>query len=256
MEDLKRENLILGALLHDIGKFAYRAGKELSQQGKKDAELLCPKNKAGYPTHLHVVFSSEYIKEFFEKKYESASKFVLRHHNPSEFEDKIIQLSDWLSSAERRDRELEEKAEEVKKEPLISIFSKIEIDNSSVDKHYHPPVYLTEDSEKLFPLKEKDNALKMNSFKEVWEEFYEESKKIFEEKYNSKVFFIKLLTLLEKYTLFISSSAYKDEPSISLFHHLKSTYPIATCLYDLELKNDELDDIISGIKNKIMKRKF
>ncbi|MCM8826480.1 MAG: type III-A CRISPR-associated protein Cas10/Csm1 [Candidatus Omnitrophica bacterium] len=60
---------------------------------------------------------------------------------------------------------------------------------------------------------------------------------------------LRILYLLEKYTLFVPSSAYKDKPEISLFHHLKSTAAIASCLYDCKVNEREIENVIKEIKN-------
>lgn len=252
----QREAIIIGALLHDIGKLAQKAGEKLDAQGKLDAEYFCPKDKNNLPTHLHVIFSERYIKEILKATpWEQAANFALRHHLPYNYEDKIIQLADWLSSGERRDREIEEKIPEVDQEPLISIFSQIvlkdEKDNEvRINPHYCPVVDIGSEIRGLFPKEKKEEAINgTNNFQELWRKLKEESKLLTKDNPVFDILLSRILSLLEKWSLFVPSSAYKDKPEISLFHHLKSTAAIATCLYDLKIDENELESIKVEIRN-------
>ncbi|HSH67319.1 MAG TPA: hypothetical protein VLB84_16360, partial [Bacteroidia bacterium] len=52
----KHDHIVLGCLLHDIGKFFERA--EVLDQYRKDEEKrqsYCPKHLDGYYTHIHVL---------------------------------------------------------------------------------------------------------------------------------------------------------------------------------------------------------
>ncbi|MCD6402530.1 type III-A CRISPR-associated protein Cas10/Csm1 [bacterium] len=251
-QDLKRQVIILASLLHDIGKFSQRAGEKLTEKEKRDAEYFCPKNKKDLPTHLHVLFSERFIKSYLSKKWDKVAIFALKHHKPDFYEEKIIQLADWLSSGERQDREIEEEVE-VKKEPLISIFSQIvfkEKDEYKINPWYHPVRKNSGRIKELFPQDKKEKAIdEFNNFKKLYKEFEEEAKCL-KGILNFEELIYKTLFLLEKYTLFIPSSAYKDKPEISLFHHLKTTAAIATCLYDLKLEEQKLEKIISGFQLK------
>ena len=259
--DTTRQTIILGALLHDIGKFAQRAGEKLDDKGKKDAQIFCPKDKFGNPTNIHVIFSERFIKESVGKKWEKAGNFALRHHKPETYEDKIIELADWLSCGERRKRTQDEMSDkiEVKEEPLINIFSQIRIQEEGkikeVGEYYCPVRNLNNSLEGLFPVNRKEEALsqdpnKENSFAFQWNNFCRQSKEINKDGPDFEILLMRLFFLLEKYTLFIPSSAYEDRPEISLFHHLKSTAAIAVCLYDLNLTPDFLDKMISAYRLK------
>jgi CRISPR-associated protein Csm1 len=247
--DLARQCLILGALLHDIGKFAQRAGEVLDNEDKKLAEICCPKNIAGVPTHTHAVLSGSFVRKFLGKNWAEVENLTLYHHRPAKSEDKIIQLADWLSCGERRDKEPGEEINEVNKEPLISIFSQIVIEK--INEHFCPVLSLSDGLEKLYPKKQKSEAISQNpedknSFEYQWKEFCKESQLLAKDNPGFNMLIQRLLSLLEKYTLFIPSSAYKDKPEISLYHHLKSTSAIATCLYDLNLSEEKIDKIISA----------
>jgi len=249
--DISRQAVISGALLHDIGKFAQRAGKKLFPEYRNLDSLACPVYK-GRHSHYHVLYGGQFVRNLL--RVQEIENRVLYHHRPSNYEDKLIQLADWLSSGERKDKELEEEISEVKNEPLISIFSQIVLKENGkekkVDSHYCPAVKIENKIGDLFPQKEKDKAIDSDkNFSHLWNEFKKESEYFKNKNLSFEDLFYKFYYLLEKYTLSIPSSAYKDKPEVSLFHHLKSTSAIATCLYDLNVPESEIDSVLNAIRD-------
>ena len=58
------QEVVTGALLHDIGKFVQRAFASLGALGWKTYDMestLCPKNKHQRYTHRHVLFTSAFF---------------------------------------------------------------------------------------------------------------------------------------------------------------------------------------------------
>lgn len=58
----KRDAIILGALLHDIGKFMQRAEIPLGQQSKNMESSICPVYKGIY-SRKHVLWTNEFFEE-------------------------------------------------------------------------------------------------------------------------------------------------------------------------------------------------
>lgn len=126
-EDI-REQIYLGALLHDIGKFYQRAsgsiGKEddnLTEYSKNIADYICPKSKSGGFSHQHVIWTNEFFNEYkslfeniknngenntfkinpWDKNTENQnnlSNIAVNHHQPLTLLQAIIQMADWWSS--------------------------------------------------------------------------------------------------------------------------------------------------------------
>ncbi|MDO9577765.1 MAG: hypothetical protein Q7J16_07765, partial [Candidatus Cloacimonadales bacterium] len=111
MEKL-RENIILGALLHDIGKFWQRAEPEaalykshfLKKNTKDIIGDFCPKKKQRY-SHIHSAWTYQFIADFEGALYrnnlaaeQSLITVATAHHNPSTLIQEIIQKSDWISA--------------------------------------------------------------------------------------------------------------------------------------------------------------
>ncbi|MCM8827665.1 MAG: type III-A CRISPR-associated protein Cas10/Csm1 [Candidatus Omnitrophica bacterium] len=252
----RRESLILAALLHDIGKFyqrAYPQEEVLSQITINLQQHICPYREIGsFFTHKHVLWTNEFFEKFFSRLSLSAN-FAIYHHKPAEYEHKIIQIADWLSSGERIKRTEDEMdgvtPETSKIEPLVSIFSQISLKEQTVKGHFCKAVPVSSDFESLIPVKTKQEAVNdKTNFKTLWDGFEKEITRIGLNVPFQK-FFMKIFSLLEKYAIFVPSSAYKDSPTVSLFHHLKSTAAIASCIYDIQPEKEEFDEIESSLKN-------
>lgn len=112
------EEVVLGALLHDIGKMVIRL---------KGGELYNQNDAAGY-RYIHAKETHEFLKNQLiingvpNIKWENVSVLAAMHHNPSDDMQKIIQRADWWSSGLDR----EEKKEVIGKADihLAAFFSK------------------------------------------------------------------------------------------------------------------------------------
>lgn len=243
--------IVLAGLLHDIGKFWQRAGGTLTEEDERLKAYCCPDNK-----YFHVLYSGKFVREIFKRKYNLIENLVLYHHYPENAPDncrrlvKIIQLADWLSSGERRDKTNGDKTEDIGKEPLLSIFSITSIDdkNPDIKPHYVPLSPLNLDLNNIFPTEEKSYAISKNSYSIHWQNFYNEVTHLSDDQ--PSIFLVsRLMYILEKYTITIPSAVYQNQPDITLYHHLKTTSAIASCLWRHNLTERRLDSIINGVRN-------
>lgn len=249
----ERECLTFGALLHDIGKFAIRGEEILKKEYENLKEIYCPCLPTQKYTHIHLLYSGQFIEDLFKNTNPLVSNLVLSHHLPEKCQNvklaKIVQIADWLSSGEREERQDEEEKIKFKKEPMISIFSQLTIDNKKSEEFFNKPVKINGDLENLMPVKKEFAIDDEHNFEKLWNEFKNESKYVNLNLSSYKKIFLQIFSLLEKYTIFVPSASVRDKPEISLFHHLKSTCAIATCLYDLNKDENEIDEIIKSLKN-------
>ena len=97
--------IALSGLLHDIGKFRQRTGKEVSEELKSQ---YCPSYKTHY-SHIHSAHSVEAIDEMnLNIKKEDLQKlisFSASHHlSGIDKDEKIVQLADrYASSLDRKE---------------------------------------------------------------------------------------------------------------------------------------------------------
>ncbi|MDR3222234.1 MAG: type III-A CRISPR-associated protein Cas10/Csm1 [Methanobrevibacter sp.] len=241
---MELEKIQIAALFHDIGKFHQRIGKKVK----------------------HSSLSADFVKEIWE---DDVADLVLYHHEPAELKNspkykemaQIIQKADHHSANERIE---DDKNHNVNATPLISIFSKVKLENNKEIKEYYLPLEKLnlnisgEDSfESLRPRLSDKVSL---DYKTLWKEFTDEFKKLNSPDFNTS------LALLKKYTSTMPSAAYVSKPDISLFDHCKTTAALATCRYIFNANGSEklnqtnhqkvylaINGDISGIQNFIYK---
>jgi len=228
MTDADLKILLLGALLHDIGKFRMRA---LGAAPGND--------------HSHV--GEEWLRTFQDRKLLPEGVATLtgwHHYKYMEDVQKsnatlIIYEADNLAA--HSEREEKEKAtyhpEEV---PLSAILSTITGENQKRPPRYYFPLQpLT--GRLIFPGELKSVKTNRTQYRVLWDTFEKE----FEKWCKAGCHIPGLLVLLERYCSFIPSETLWQEaqaethPDISLFDHMKTTAAVANCLYlQLKEKND------------------
>jgi len=259
-------DVLYGALLHDIGKFIWRADKSQPERYKNLTQEDIGRNGA------HAKWSAQFFVEHLQDHlYESVhddiiENLILYHHNPSSEkvnvssiskEDflklaRIIQIADHASSGERLKRE-EEDLGDTLFEVMHSIFSSVELTKGKPPESYYSINALStkENSrEVLFPSASKEKAYgdyahnTQPLYKNLYSKFLSELKKILSN--NNKITFTTLVNLFLKYLLNVPSATYIDIPDISLFNHLKSTVAISACLFL---------DLLANFNNQLQKIK-
>lgn len=229
-------NLKFAGLLHDIGKFYQRTGQSHSHEYKS-----LSKDDFGY-NGAHGKWSAEFIGKFWDDDIVDLS---LHHHKPEKSDYpslcNILTKADHHSSKERI--ESKEK-QEILDTPLISIFSRIKLDdNNRLDNYYVPlrELSLNEDS---FDLMKPSSEKVMSGwnlqpeYKILWEKFNKEIESV-----ANKNDFNTILSLMKKYTSTIPSAVYTSESDISLYDHSKTTVAISLSRY---LYNREMNDLTTA----------
>lgn len=238
------EEVVIAALLHDIGKFSQRTGmKELSDTSMEGH--LCKLHRSGsYYTHQHVLFTYraiELMKDIFPRStnYGNIQKLAGAHHNPSSAVESIITRADWISSgADRTTAELEGEAKKQYYEtPLQSIFSSVDLGEGT--KESRNRVYYSINPlspEDAFPLKEVH--IGREDYRNLWDTFMTDTAHLSGTSFEH--FLGALDTMLEQYTWCIPSSTI-DQPDISLYDHLKTTAAFSAALYRYHEEEGTLD---------------
>jgi CRISPR-associated protein Csm1 len=257
----EREFLILGALLHDIGKFFQRAFNDesvLSPQSKNMEGIICPNEPK---IHRHVLWTNEFFEKFLDQLSDAAN-LASFHHKPENKLQKIVQLADWISSGERIETEDVEESNSYET-PIISIFSSVNFADElpQKDEIRYLPLEKYKFSTEFEPKKEL--KLTHNDYKNLWDEFISDVK-FLKNNENKKMItdYKTWLYLLMKYCIRIPSATPTKVklylPDISLFDHLKTTAAIAVCLYDNDIEESDLDKILAnfGKDDEILNMKY
>jgi len=216
----------IASLLHDIGKFKFRATKS-------------DKKKS------HVSYSVDFITninlpEGIDK--EQVINLVKFHHDKSKVVKGLNELrfADWTSS--EMDREEEKETDPMR--PLQPIFQTLNLRETEIDqvskkysfneKHvYYPlPLNAKKIEKSIFPYEEQEVKKNFYSYSSPsWAEF-EEKMRLIPENLPFSTWIEIVNSLLQVYTSNIASSAYKTKPYISLYNHLVSTAAIARCMVE------------------------
>lgn len=206
-ESEEGRKLLLGALLHDIGKLLHRA------KG---------------PTKTH----QEYGEEFIGRLFPGVKNIIAYHHSPEEAPDErylvhTVALADRLSAGER----LTDEAPEEKGLQLLSPFCLLDEDPERLSRRsYFPLSPLSINTDQLFPTPQPENDPRG---------LYEQTVQRFEEALTRlahldfPAFLESLLYLLQRLTWCIPSAYWKSLPDVSLYDHLRTTAAIAAALYRL-----------------------
>lgn len=238
--------VVLGALLHDIGKFVQRAQENPREQNH------CQWGYEWYTNNL-----AEKLVGIFSKSKDIIASAINSHHPHTSY----ISLADALSAGmDRTDIPIEEEEGEPSNTRLISIFSKIHLTSTrGNDKFYKLGVLGSDELEEAFPVD--GSKCEKDEYGKLYKKFKEELKNLnfcSTEDAINRIYF-----LLWKFTWCVPSAVYKTEPDISLFDHLKTTAAIAGCLYRYEkefavkpTRDTEtfwlVGGDVSGIQNYIM----
>ncbi|KAB2946739.1 MAG: type III-A CRISPR-associated protein Cas10/Csm1 [Candidatus Methanoperedens sp.] len=208
------EKLMLAAVVHDVGKFWQGTGEK----------------------RTHQELGAKFLRKHIPEQWQDAAGIISMHHETGKLGSggyellKILMVSDWLSSGERDDRDEDDLGKRIN-EPLISIFSEINLGIDQQNNKWRIPLTtLSLDENSLFPKIEDGKVDLKSDYRNLWNKFIGEVDTIkgisdFNKYFNS------LYYILQKYAWCIPSAVYKNTPDISLFDHLKTTCAISACLY-------------------------
>lgn len=260
IEKRKFLSVVLGALLHDIGKFMQRAELEKEfPEIKENYDDFCPQNEYGKPAYLHAAHTAYFIDRYFPDGLCDKTELynAARHHrNPA---GDIYKEADRLSSGS--DRQESEDAiddrENYKKARMHSILEYMAIEkNEMMTPGYRYELDpLDDDVENCFPTKLKnlnpgEGEKIVDSYRRLWDGFKGDFENI--DTVNVDNFTVSLLSLMEKYTWCIPISTI-DRPDISLFDHSKTTAAIASALYLYHTDAGDLDTAKFAVKDETVK---
>lgn len=217
----ERNALVLGALLHDVGKLIQRADDQPTRMTHQEfgAEWLRGK---GIPGSIATIVERHHLLKKADLKYEALDASVSRR-------TLIVAQADWLSAAERPVKEVlsDEKRGWRMDIPLLSVFSKIQFEQRPISAYYIQPSPL---SSKIFYPK-LNITLDRQTYKKRLRDFEADFDTIKDTLMPDNV-----LVLLEKHLSCIPSETRIEEgriesyPDISLFDHLKTTAAIANVI--------------------------
>lgn len=206
--------LVLGSLLHDIGKVIYRQGDDRRKHSQSGYDFLKDEVQAGE-------WDSD-ILDCVRYHHADAVKNAKMEHDALAY---IVYLADNIASAaDRRQKDAEDVGFEISM-PLQSVFN---ILNQNKEEKYYLPKTLNPVDGINYPADEK---------REFDKSFYSQVKASLTDNLRGMVwtqeYINSLLDVLEANLSFVPSSTAKNElADISLFDHLKLTAAISGCILE------------------------
>lgn len=216
--------VVLASLLHDIGKFAQRAGVPLADSafGREDVG----------PHGTHARYSTQFVQQELDPRLRACGWPILRHHNPGRDERlaRIVAAGDRLSASERH---RDEEVRDAFLQPMVSSLAAIFAEPGEVMAR-GPTFALKrldpDDEEALFPRSRGwDRQGQERDYQALWKAFLEEHRRLDQSRYDA--YLSGLYSLLERYTWCIPSAAYRSVPDVSLFDHARVSAAIAASLH-------------------------
>lgn len=240
--------------LHDIGKFAERAGMAVSNEFANNNAFYQPFFNGTY-SHKHVVYTAAFI-DFFEEHLpkqfnrsdwgldDSFFNLAAGHHNPATPLQWIIAIADRVSSGfDRGEFDNYNKSINVrdyKKTRLLTIFENLVLNKGARKekleefKYRYPLKELNPLS--VFPVStdeaRKDEGTQSDKeYKNLFDGFTKSLEKL-EHKYNISLWFEHFDSLFRIFASHIpAASVGKVVPDVSLYDHCKTTAAFGTALY-------------------------
>ena len=248
MESNSRYEIILGALLHDMGKFYQRASYSesvLSEISQRMESTVCPLVNGRY-SYRHVLFTNEFCDRYLSYlpgglDRNAVTNYASYHHRPDLPAQRIIQEADRLSSGMEREVDQDYKGgpSTFRQVRLRSTLGEINIPGrETTDKTVswaHKIAELSPENGFPFPEDTKGSVPTEKDLTKEYESLWEKFILAWEKNRvdNPWAFVNRALGILEHFTWCIPS-AVNVFPDISLFDHLKTAAAIAVCLNDTE----------------------
>jgi len=215
--DEREEKVYLAALaglLHDIGKFAQRAGW---RKGK------------------HAEVGGEFVQRYVPEAWRKGLYPVMGHHDKplQGYDTKVVALADRLSAGERADEK------EAQVQQLLSIFCRLATPGQGMEgehaseKLYLPLKPLALKRDVIFPSEALSEQQAQRAYRDLWDTF-EKDVKVLRDSHGGQghlpTYLESLQLLLQRYAWCIPSAYYRSLPDVSLYDHSRTTAALAAAL--------------------------
>lgn len=269
------------SLIHDVGKFAQRAGLTVSPLTKDThVQLYCPRTLENRPTHIHAAYTPMAIDAMeawlpnlvggrtapFEgagalEHADSLINAAGAHHRPETLLQWIVATADRAASGFERETKTEEEArssdgDDYIRTRLWSLLEEIRLDRpeGAAPLTRKPLRALSVDA--LFPrqgIVPEKRTEGEREYRALWDDFLKAGRRIPNAmRRNWPLWLDAFDTLWLAYTQSIpSATAFNARPDVSLYDHSKATAAVATALWAwCEASGRDTDTLVRGLKDR------
>lgn len=227
----------LAGLLHDIGKFAVRAGE------KGSLPVLDPLVKSSYGQY-HALLSADAIDKHVPEAWVKRIKTLAGNHHRPQANDpaqQIITLADHLSAGERDDLN-DDGQRHTQPRQLRSIFAGLYADHVKGKDLYWPlrPLSVEQadgQAPAIFPAAALPQSETWDEYATLWHEFcqqWAQLKQAHQPNGDLASYVESLLWLMQRFTTAMPSAYYGSVPDISLYDHSRMTGALAAVMTGLD----------------------
>ncbi|PWH13625.1 MAG: type III-A CRISPR-associated protein Cas10/Csm1 [Anaerolineae bacterium] len=226
----------LAGLLHDIGKFAQRAGVEVREEWRD------PQTKADFG-YQHALHTYRFVDQYLPAAIKDELKVLAAYHHRPKGRGNVIQLADHLAAGERRKQEGDDSDRKAHPRQLHPVFIGIRADGQEhpykgQDRFYFPLQPLALEESVIFPavepLKEQEA---WQAYEKLWNAFCREAEQLksqYEQSQAWESYVESMLSLMQRYTWCIPAAYFKAIPDVSLYDHSRMTAALAACLAEFD----------------------
>lgn len=232
----ERERVILGGLLHDIGKFYMRTGQPAEGYGRE--EWREDTGAAG----AHARWSASFFSQYVPSQWREAGWLALTHHAPKEDPlSRVVQEADHLAASFDRTKRPTDERGDISRDRLEALCEQIVLPRQGRNgrepgrsfAHALQPLGLRREA--VFPGERWPEGSLQHEYGGLWDAFTADAGRLGRAHEGRPdtfdAYVTTLLGLLERYTWCVPSATYRDYPNIPLYDHLKVTAAVAVCLH-------------------------
>jgi len=256
--------IAIAGFLHDIGKFAERAGMEITKEYVDNNETLYQPLFQGRYTHRHAIYTAAFIEKYekflpyqFNKAGwglgDSFINLAAMHHKPETPLQWIIAIADRVSSGFDR-KEFEEYNQEIKvkdylKTRLLPVLEGISLNEKwkdTIDRYQYRYRLKELSPQNVFPVEILDigdinDQTAKREYSELFDSFINSLQKLLH-KESVSIWFEHFENLFLIYCSHIPSATVGNIiPDVSLYDHSKMTSAFASALYLFHKQTDTIN---------------
>lgn len=226
MQDKTKNSLALAGLLHDIGKFAQRAGEQVT------AEWSDGKTQQDFK-YQHALHTWHFINKYVPKDF-GIGVLAAYHHRPKDAAQRRIRLADLLTAGERDSGDKDDSDRKRHPKQLHPIFTRIRAEGKEhpVPNLYLPLRELSLEKEVLFPTETPIGKDDWQDYEKMWHAFCQEAESL--KSLPLGAYVEAMQALLQRYTWCVPSAYFDSVPDVSLYDHSRMTAALAVCLSDFD----------------------